>query len=105
VRHALRFDEDCPFFCYRTLDSLRQHYAETIGTHSESSAWEAMRADLGIDRSDIDAFKTFADTRRHGGAGTSVHAEHLRWTLWTREVLARFLTKHAPDFPKPPDPT
>lgn len=100
VRHALRFDEDCPFFCYRALDSLRQHYAQKAGMKSESNAWEAMRVDLEIDRKDIDAFKTFADTRRHGGAGTSVHADHLRWTLWTREVLARFLQKHAPELPQ-----
>ncbi|MGH8259517.1 MAG: hypothetical protein ACREUG_07485, partial [Steroidobacteraceae bacterium] len=95
VRNALAFDEDCPFFCYRTLESLRKHYAATTDATSESKSWEALRADLGIDRADIDALKTFADARRHGGAGTSLHADHLRWTLWTREVLGRFLKKHS----------
>jgi hypothetical protein len=95
VRNALRFDEDCPFFCYRTLESLRKHYAATTDATSESNSWEALRADLGIERADIEALKDFADTRRHGGAGTSLHADHLRWTNWTREVLGQFLTKHS----------
>jgi len=95
MSNALRFDEDCPFFCYRTLESLRQHYAATTDATSESKSWEALRADLGIDRAEIDALKTFADTRRHGGAGTSFHADHLHWTLWTRKVLERFLKKHS----------
>lgn len=47
------------------------------------------------------ALKASADTRRHGGAGTSLHADHLGWTRWTREVVGRFLTKHSPDLPKP----
>jgi hypothetical protein len=101
VRHALRFDEDCPFFCYRALDSLRQHYAETTEAKSEKASWEKLRAELGIERTEIMALKALADSRRHGAAGTSVHADHLRWTKWTREVVSRFLTKHSPDVPKP----
>jgi hypothetical protein len=95
VRNALAFDEDCPFFCYRTLESLRKYYAATTDATSESRSWQALRSDLGINRADIDALKSFADTRRHGGAGTSLHADHLRWTRWTREALGRFLKRHS----------
>jgi hypothetical protein len=95
VRHALRFDEDCLFFCYRALDSLREHYAETTDAKSDFKSWEALRADLGIDRAEIYALKAFADKRRHGGLGISHHADHLHWTKWTREVLGRFLTKYS----------
>jgi hypothetical protein len=94
VSNALRFDEDSPFFCYRTLESMRKHYAAITGARSDKKSWEALRADLGIDHSEIDALKEFADTRRHGGAGTSLHADHLHWTQWTRKVLERFLNKH-----------
>jgi hypothetical protein len=41
------------------------------------------------------ATKSFADARRHGGAGTSLHADHLRWASWTREVLGRFLRRRS----------
>jgi hypothetical protein len=102
VRHALRFDLDCPFFCYRALDSLRQHYAATTGAKSEKASWEALRTDLGIQLADIKALKQFADTRRHGGAGTSLHADHTHWTGWTREVVARFITKYGPPLLNPP---
>ena len=101
LRYALRFDEDCPFFCYRALDSLRQHYAATTEATSEKVSWEKLRTELGIELTEIVALKAFADTRRHGGAGTSLHADHLRWMRWTREVVGRFLTKHSPDLPKP----
>jgi hypothetical protein len=94
VSNALRFDEDCPFFCYRTLESMRKHYAATTDAKSEKKSWEALRSDLGVDRAEINALKDFADTRRHGGAGTSLHADHLHWTQWTRKVLERFLDKH-----------
>jgi hypothetical protein len=101
VRHALRFDEDCPFFCYRAVDALRQHYAATTEGKSEKASWEKLRTELGVELAEIMALKAFADSRRHGGAGTSVHADHLRWTRWTREVVGRFLTKHSPDVPTP----
>jgi hypothetical protein len=94
VRHALQFDEDCPFFCYRTLESLRKYYAATTDATSEPQSWAALGEDLAIDSADVSALKSFAATRRHGGAGTSLHADHLRWTQWTREVLVRFLHKH-----------
>jgi hypothetical protein len=48
-----------------------------------------------VDRADMDALKSFADARRHSGAGTSLHADQLRWTSWTREVLGRFLRRHS----------
>ena len=41
VRNALSFDQDCPFFCYRALESLRKHYAAAAGITSESLSWEA----------------------------------------------------------------
>ena len=107
VSNALRFDEDCPFFCYRTLESMRKHYAATTDAKSDKKSWEALRTDLGIDRAEIDALKEFSDTRRHGGAGTSLHADHLHWTQWTRKILERFLKKHwsaaTQDDDTPPD--
>jgi hypothetical protein len=48
-----------------------------------------------VDRGDMEALKSFADARRHGGAGTSLYADHLRWTSWTPEVLGRFLRRHS----------
>ncbi|MBN7435737.1 hypothetical protein IUS38_09170 [Mycobacteroides abscessus subsp. abscessus] len=94
VRNALRFDSDSPFFCYRAVDSLRQHYAATTEAQSERASWEKLRADLDIEKADIMALKAFADSRRHGGAGTSLHADHLKWTQWTRQAISRFITKH-----------
>ncbi|OBA59945.1 hypothetical protein A5647_15840 [Mycobacterium sp. 1100029.7] len=100
VRHALRFDVDSPFFCYRALDSLREHYATTTDARSKKASWAKLRNELDIDEPVIRALKAFADTRRHGGAGTSVHADHLKWTQWTREIVWRFVQKHG-DVPPP----
>jgi hypothetical protein len=60
VRHAMRFDEDCPFFCYRALDSLRQHYAATTDATSAKASWAMVRSELDIELSEIMALKAFA---------------------------------------------
>jgi hypothetical protein len=94
MRHALRFDSDSPFFCYRALDSLRGHFASTTDTSSNKASWERLRSELGIDRGEIMELKKFADSRRHGGAGTALHADHLKWALWTRVIVGRFIEKY-----------
>jgi hypothetical protein len=102
VRNALRFDSDSPFFCYRALDSLRAHYAAANNVTSEATQWDMMRSDLGIQKSDILALKAFADSRRHGAAGTAMHADHLHWTEWTRDIIVEFIKKHPSSLPPLP---
>ena len=102
VRNALRFDTDSPFFCYRALDSLREYYAAATNAKSKDASWQTLRTELGIEEAEIMALKAFADERRHGGAGTSVHADHLKWTKWTREIVGRFIAKnYSADIPEP----
>lgn len=102
VRNALRFDNDTLFFCYRALDSLREHYAATaVSPLNESAQWTTMRTDLDIDKGEIMTLKGYADKRRHGSISAVLHADHLHWTRWTRDIIVRFIAKHAPEVPTP----
>lgn len=94
VARALTFDEDCAFHCYRALEDLRQHYA--IDGLSKDEAWTALRADLEIDRNEIEEIQGEATARRHGQAATSTYAERIEWARWTRGVVAMYIRKHAP---------
>jgi len=63
-RSALAHPFDTGFYCYRSIESIRQSFSSETAPDVES--WETMRTELDIKRRNLDYVKEFADDRRHG---------------------------------------
>lgn len=66
LREAIRVPKDTGFFCYRAIESLRQFFVHEKGAKDDKASWEMLRAELDVNRADIDTIKRFADPARHG---------------------------------------
>ena len=65
---AMKNADDTGFYCYRALESLRRHCAETHGLSNSGKAaqWEKFREVASTNRDSIDRIKATADPARHG---------------------------------------
>jgi hypothetical protein len=65
---AIRNPEDTAFYCYRAIESLRNHYASLNGldVSDQNGIWEAFRLFSKIDKASIMRIKDEADPLRHG---------------------------------------
>lgn len=67
LRSALRELDDTPFYCYRAIEIIKTHIGTRFGESIDKQQWEVMRANLCLDRADIEVVKKYADPLRHGG--------------------------------------
>lgn len=68
MREAIRQPNDTGFFCYRAIESIRQHFYEPQDGKKDGPSWERLRSSLRIDRSWIGALTESyeASNQRHG---------------------------------------
>lgn len=66
LREAIRSSGNTGFFCYRAVESIRQHFWKEEDGKESKKSWERLRKTLCIDKNWIDALKLFADEQRHG---------------------------------------
>jgi hypothetical protein len=64
LREAIRKRNDKGFFCYRSIECLRQYFIDK-GLDDKNS-WDLMKSELNIKRENIDFIKNYADPVRHG---------------------------------------
>ena len=92
LRQALALDDDASFYCYRAIESLRQHYL--VGAEDDGAArrqsWEDLRIALGVAETDIEPIKLAARSRRHGGSQSADYAERKSHVIWTRDLIEKF---------------
>jgi hypothetical protein len=93
VRQALVLDDDCAFYCYRAIESLRQNYVE--GDHDDrnvrDASWEALRNALNVTRTEIDEIREAAMPRRHGGHLDLDYAKRVEMVITTRKLVGRYV--------------
>jgi len=87
---------DCAFYCYRSIESVKNSFVPSDGRGS----WDEMHAALGTSRDEIDRrVKAFADPVRHGNwvaAPSTDAATRHDILLCTRDVLSKFLDHARP---------
>lgn len=69
IREAMRLGEDTAFYCYRAIESMRQHFVPDNKERDDTArtaSWDELRAVLGVGRDPIDEIRREADARRHG---------------------------------------
>lgn len=65
---AMKSSEDTGFYCYRAIESLRQHCIIRFSLQSDNKTkqWQKLREIAGCDESTIREIKSAADPLRHG---------------------------------------
>ena len=83
---AMKHADDTGFYCYRALESLRQHCGTISGIPSDNkkAQWAKFRDLAKCDEAKVMAIKAEADPLRHGGIGstTAEGREQLLTTTW-----------------------
>jgi hypothetical protein len=89
-REAMRFAVATGFYCYRAIETIKQHMTIDASERSQVS-WERLRSSLNVDRSAIDFVKSHADLPRHGRPSSVTDQERQFIFQITDEMIARFL--------------
>ncbi len=95
LMNALRSADDAAFFCYRAIESLRNHNSlmKSVNSKKDIHQWESFKATSGCTREEIDEVKKFADDLRHGTpvAITADEVKNVLVTTW--EIVRKYLDK------------
>ncbi|WP_336755378.1 hypothetical protein [Pantoea sp. USHLN298] len=69
-KSALTHLDDAPFYCYRAIETLRNHCADINGisksSESRAAQWQTIRDAIGITKEEIGYFTQWATQLRHG---------------------------------------
>lgn len=99
VRQALALDDDCAFYCFRAIESLRQNYVDgdDDDRRVRDALWEALKTALNVTRDEIDEIGEAAIPRRHGGHLDLDYAKKVEMVITTRKLVGRYVDS----LPKP----
>ncbi|GAA2068433.1 hypothetical protein [Williamsia deligens] len=102
LRMAMGFTDDCFFYCYRAVESMRHHFLDDAQATDDGAArkksWERLRAALDVDQATLEALHVQANARRHGGDTASEFRERHEAVGLTRGLLTKFVAT----LPAPP---
>ncbi|WP_419245965.1 hypothetical protein [Serratia sp. NFX21] len=83
---ALRNADDAAFYCYRAIESLKNHNSllKNITIKEERYHWKSFRETSDCSRAEIDEVKIFSDDLRHGKpvAMTADEVKHVLVKTW-----------------------
>lgn len=90
---AMKNVEDTGFYCYRAIESLRNHAVAISNAHgeSESSQWQRFRDAAGVTREAITEVKNFADPVRHGRPRSISEAERVNLLTGTWGIVQSYI--------------
>jgi hypothetical protein len=90
---AMKDSNDSAFYCYRAIESLKNHctIVNSLGAVSDAAQWDKFRESASCDRDILMDIKGKADPVRHGSpAGlTGQQREKLFMTTW--EIVGNYL--------------
>jgi hypothetical protein len=90
---AMKNPEDTGFYCYRAIESLRQHCLKKYNIPPEEKAtqWEKLREIAKCDEKTIKDIKAAADPVRHGGTLSITSEERDTLFLATWDIVDNYL--------------
>ncbi|PKL57827.1 MAG: hypothetical protein CVV34_05495 [Methanomicrobiales archaeon HGW-Methanomicrobiales-5] len=96
LREAIRSPKDTGFFCYRSIECLRQYFVDANKLNNQKDkdrqkSWEILRSELDVDRQKIDFIKLYAGPVRHGGKKQYSAEEGKKMLDMTWEILDKYI--------------
>lgn len=89
-RLALRHSLDGGFYCYRSIECLRVYCKYRFNLKKEKVQWEKLRVISGVDKTEIDKIKVFADPNRHGDFQGISSEDRINIIHSTRNIIDSF---------------
>lgn len=94
-RRSIKYPEMTGFFCFRSIEVIRQFYFEDISIKDNDKrrkkGWEKMREDLDLDRGFFKEIENFAILNRHGNTPPITYKERENIMNKTRKVINKFI--------------
>jgi hypothetical protein len=92
---AMKYHDDAPFYCYRAIESLRNHCAAQNGVldSGDGAQWQKFREVSGRRREEIERYKKeYVDQQRHGKPGNPMSdQERAEMFLLTWDIVDAYL--------------
>lgn len=89
---AMKHPEDTGFYCYRAIESLRQHCTVKFNlTRNKSAQWEKLREMAQCDEDTIRYIKAVADPVRHGDVMSIMSDDRKTLFLKTWDIVDRYV--------------
>ena len=89
MQHAI----DTAFYCYRAIESLRQHWGAVNDVSDKSAQWEGFRNFLGIGKDSINPIRIAAEGVRHGELIPITDQERTELFMRTWDLVEAYLAK------------
>lgn len=90
---SMKHADDTGFYCYRAIESLRQHCAAQNGMSDakELRQWEKFRKIARCDKQSLLTIKAEADPLRHGGVSSVTSDERAKLLMNTWDIVDGYL--------------
>lgn len=90
LRMALKEQNDAPFYCYRAVETIKNHVA--FASHdNDKLQWEVTRDTLGVEKAKVMTIKKLADPLRHGKSIRFTGAEWRNIVLIAWEITEAYM--------------
>ncbi|UVM48327.1 hypothetical protein LOY38_18260 [Pseudomonas sp. B21-015] len=90
---AMRYREDSAFYCYRAIESLKQHYCAVNGvSENDERKWIAFRDANGFSKEQIVWFAELAKYSRHGNLSLIDAEKYEELLRKTWDVVDKYLS-------------
>ena len=90
---AMQHAVDTAFYCYRAIESLRQHWGAVNDVLDKSAQWEGFRNFLGIGKHLIDPVRIAAEGVRHGHLIPITDQERIELFMRTWDIVEAYIAK------------
>jgi len=93
LKSAMKEPNDTSFFCYRAIESLRQHCVAkfSLNPKNKDAHWEKFREIAKCDRTAIMMIKASADAPRHGDVAAMTADERVKLLTTTWDIVDAYL--------------
>ncbi|MBJ7310507.1 hypothetical protein ACFOLJ_24270 [Rugamonas sp. CCM 8940] len=90
---AMQHPVDTAFYCYRAIESLRQHWGALNDVEEKATQWKGFRDFLGISKDSIDPVRIAAEGVRHGELVSITDQKRVELFTRTWDLVEAYLNK------------
>ena len=91
LRLALSNTEDTPFYCFRSIESLKHYCKYEYGIEDEKEQWKKIIEITGFNKTYIDDIRKMAFPQRHGDVINFTSDDRVKMLSKTWDVVEKFL--------------
>lgn len=91
ISKGIQFPNDTFFYCYRAIETLRQHLERREDIHNAKTAWGRFHDITGVTKPDFKHLLHFANKERHGTYVEASADDRDRALLFTHKIIEKYI--------------